>query len=130
MLQLFDGTGEGLRSHPRLITDVLYMEHKSWMNMPRACSILRKVYGIDISLSCAYPYTSNAKQGTLQARRHHSEVPISLKKSTRDIVSNPSINSHYASCDMQYTYRSAFTNIEMLPLLQEMTKLKFTVILR
>lgn len=108
LLALFDGCGEGLRSHPRLITDVLYVEKTSWMNMPRAVSILQQLYGIDISLSCAYTYTQSCKQGTIQALRHHNTVPLSLQRSTRDVVKNPSINSHYTTTDMQYSYDKAF----------------------
>ena len=112
MLNLFDGCGEGLRSHPRLITDVLYVEKTTWMNMPRAVSILRQAYGIDISLSCAYTYTQSCKQGTIQAKRHHKEVPVSLKRSTRDVVKDPSINIHFATADMQYSYCEAFNRSE------------------
>ena len=101
MLALFDGCGEGLRSHPRLITDVLCVEKTTWMNMPRAVSILQQAYGIDISLSCAYTYTQSCKLGTLQSKRHHKDVLVSVKRSTRDVVKNPSVNSHYATTDMQ-----------------------------
>jgi hypothetical protein len=110
-IQLFDGTGEGLRSHPRLITDVLYLEHNTWMNMPRCVSMLRNMYGIDISVSAAYTFTENARVGSQQSKRHKKiSVPISIKRSTRDLVKNPSINSHYASANMQYLYRWSFTN--------------------
>ena len=109
LIQLFDGTGEGLRSHPRLITDILFLENKSFMNMSRCVSILQQCYGIKISVSTAYSFTSNAREGSYQSRRHKKiATPISLKKSTRDVVKNPSINSHYASANMQYLYKRCF----------------------
>lgn len=63
LLSLFDGTGEGLRSHHRLICDTLFIEPK-WMDMPRAVSILQQLYGIPIKLSTAYTYTKNFKANT------------------------------------------------------------------
>ena len=108
LLQVFDGSGEGLRAHPRLITDILFLEHK-WVDMPRAVSVLQAC-GIDISLSCAYTYTSNFRKRSIEASRHPHALPLSIKRSTRDVVKNPSINSHYATCDVQYSYNAAFTN--------------------
>ncbi|CAG2227923.1 unnamed protein product [Mytilus edulis] len=104
LLNLFDSCEEGLRSHPRLICDTLFLEAK-WMNMPRAVSILNQVYDIPIKLSTAYTYTKNYKSGTHQSKRHqHSSVSnISLLKSTRDLNVSPSINSHFCTADVQYS---------------------------
>jgi hypothetical protein len=59
MLYLFDSSGKGLQTHPRLICETLYVKEKSWVDIPRAVSIMNQVYGIPISLSSAYTYTEN-----------------------------------------------------------------------
>ena len=59
MLSLFDGCGAGLQTHPRLICETLFVQKKSWLDMPRAVTILNDIYNIPISLSAAYTYTEN-----------------------------------------------------------------------
>lgn len=106
MLNLFDTCSEGLRSHPRLICDTLFLNAKeSWMDMPRCCSILQQLYDIPIKLSTAYTYTQSFKAGTYQAKRHQHEntADISLHRSTRDANIDKSINSHFATSDVQYS---------------------------
>ena len=104
LLSLFDSAGQGLQAHPRLICDTLFLQRKSWLDMPRAVSVLGQAFGINISLSAAYTYTNNFKSKTLQAKRHHEgkdiNPGISLQKATRD-KNDPSINSHYAMSDFQ-----------------------------
>ncbi|WAQ93675.1 hypothetical protein MAR_006146 [Mya arenaria] len=105
MLMLFDSTGQGLQSHPRLICETLFVKKKSWLDMPRAVSILQQTFGIPILLSAAYTYTENYRSKSNQAKRHHEGMninpDISLRKSTRDLNKHSSINSHYAMCDLQ-----------------------------
>lgn len=105
MLMLFDSSGQGLQSHPRLICETLFVKQKSWLDMPRAVSVLQQTFGIPISLSAAYTYTENFRSKSHQARRHHEGLKInpdiSLRKSTRDLDKHSSINSHYAMCDLQ-----------------------------
>ena len=45
------------------------------VNMPRAVSIPRQVYGIGINLSCTHRYTQSCAEGAVQAKRHRTEVP-------------------------------------------------------
>ena len=68
MLNLFDSYGEGLRSHPRLICDTLFLDPKeTWIDMPRCCSISQQLYDIPIKLSTAYTYTMNFRMRSHQA---------------------------------------------------------------
>lgn len=112
MLSLFDSSGDGLCAHPRLICDTLFLEKRTWLDMPRCVSVLNQVFDIPISLSAAYTYTDNYKSGSMQALRHHQGTNlnpgISLKKSTRDGQKHPSINSQYAVADVKYTVEGMF----------------------
>ena len=103
MFELFSSTGE-LKSHPRLICGTLYLESNAEMNMRKIQLILEKVYNIKLSLSTLYSYTNNTRAGSYQERRHHGDLnaDISLKRSTRDKTSNPSINSHHQKACMKY----------------------------
>ena len=103
MFDLFSSTGE-LKSHPRLICGTLYLESHTELNMRKIQLILASVYNIELSLSTLYSYTNNTRAGSYQERRHHGELnaDISLKRSTRDKTSNPSINSHHQKACMKY----------------------------
>ncbi|CAG2236052.1 unnamed protein product [Mytilus edulis] len=108
MLQLFDsGSVSGLSAYPRLITDTLFMEKHSWIDMPRCVSILNQVFGIPLKLSTAYTYTENFRSKTNQVKRHYEgrgiNPGISLRKSTRNGQKHPSLNSHYATANVNYT---------------------------
>lgn len=108
MLQLFDsGSVSVLSAHPRLITYTLFMEKHSWIDMPRCVSIDNQVFGIPLRLSTAYTFTENFRSKTNQAKRHHEgrgiNLGISLRKSTRDYKKQPSLNSHYATANVNYT---------------------------
>ncbi|XP_021376553.1 uncharacterized protein LOC110465207 [Mizuhopecten yessoensis] len=74
------------------------------MDIPKAVSVLQQLYDIPISVSTAYTYRKSYKERTHQAKRHtHSQiVDISLHKSTRDANVHVSINSHFATADVQY----------------------------
>lgn len=113
MLNLFDSYGEGLRSHPRLICDTLFLDPKeTWIDMPRCCSILQQLYDIPIKLSTAYTYTKNFRMGSHQAKRHsHASVAdINLHKAARDLNVNQSINSHFCTADVQYSLTDIYLN--------------------
>ncbi|KAL3853770.1 hypothetical protein ACJMK2_017283 [Sinanodonta woodiana] len=56
LLSLFDSAGQGLQTHPHLICETLFINKKSWLDMPQAVSLLQ-VFGIPISSSAAYTYT-------------------------------------------------------------------------
>lgn len=62
MLSLFDSSGSGLQSHPRLICETLFMQEKLWLDMLRAVSIMNQVYGIPIS----YTYTENYRSKSIE----------------------------------------------------------------
>ena len=83
--------------------------------MPCCVSILDQYFGIPIKLSTAYTYTENFRSKPKQARRHHEgsgiNPGISLRKSTRDGQRHPSLNSHYATTNVNYTIESmCFSN--------------------
>lgn len=111
MLSLFDSCDSGLQSHPRLICETLFLQKKTWLDMPRAVSILNQTFGIPIALSTAYTYTQNFISKSKQAERHHEgksiNPDISLNRATRDAVQKTaSINHHFAMADLQYSLRS------------------------
>ena len=118
MLSLFDSCGSGLQSHPRLICETLFLQQKTWMDMPRPVSIMNQIYGLPISLSAAYTYTENSRSKSIQGKRHHEgkgiNPNISLRKATRDISKHPSINQHYAMADLQYSLREMDSNFCIL----------------
>lgn len=113
MLALFDSAGEGLSSHCRLISDLLFLDKTCWLDMPRCVSILNQVFGIPISVSAAYNYTDNAKSNTAEAKRHNGGRNINpgilLSRSTRDGQKKRSVNSHYATADLNYAFSEAFS---------------------
>ena len=83
--------------------------------MPRCLSILNQYFGIPIKLSTAYTYTEYFRSKSKQARRHHAgsgiNPRISLRKSTRYCQRHPSLNSHYATTNVNYTIESmCFSN--------------------
>ena len=83
--------------------------------MPRCVSILNQYFGIPIKLSTAYTYAKKFLLKSKQARRHHAgsgiNPGISLRKSTRDGQRHPSLNSHYATTNVNYTIESmCFSN--------------------
>ncbi|KAL3882078.1 hypothetical protein ACJMK2_028451 [Sinanodonta woodiana] len=91
LLSLFDITGLGLQSHPKLICEKLFIREKSWLDMSRTINSLNQVFSIPITLSEA--------SKSLKAKQHHEgkniNPRISLRKATRDITAPPAINIHY-----------------------------------
>ena len=102
MYELYNNTGN-LKSHPRLIDDVLYLESNSDMNMLKVKVIVGSILIQEITEKA--PYKVNVTiYGDLDAN-------ISLKRSTRDGNSNPSVNSHYCKSLMQYALEELTSKI-------------------
>ena len=108
LLHLFDSQGDGIQRHPRLICDTMFLNKSTWMDMPRCVTILQDIFNINISISAAYTYTENYRSKSLQAKRHHEGRGINpnvcLKRAAGDgHAKSPSINDHYALCDVKYS---------------------------
>ncbi len=69
IFSMFESSSDGFSAHPRLICETLFLTQSTWMNGPRCWSFLTQVFGIDISLSTLYNYTSPgaSKQATMQS---------------------------------------------------------------
>lgn len=69
-----DRAGGGLESHPRLTDTVLYRaaDSNTIMKQARETILALAPEGFSISLSTCFNYTQNYREGTYQARRHHS----------------------------------------------------------
>ena len=82
----------------------MFLTQPPTLHYVNLCLFLEKVYNIKLSLSTLYSYTNNTRAGSYQERRHHGDLnaDISLKRSTRDKTSNPSINSHHQKACMKY----------------------------
>ena len=102
-LDMSDGGGGDLESHPRLTTGTLYRSVDNVTTMRRAREILLSLApeGFNISLSCCYNYTNNYRRGSLQAKRHHADrqinADLSLKKPPRIGVSQLVVNLHWTT---------------------------------
>ena len=106
-------SGEGFRLHPCLICDILFIDHRQWLEMPRCVSILKEAFNVPIKLSTAY--TENYKVGTAQRMwgHHHGKninPGISLRRLTRDGQKKRSINSHFATTYVRYTLEDFIAN--------------------
>ena len=79
---------------------------------PKSNIDLNQTFNINISVSCAYTYTDNAKSKTYQARRHHEGKNVNpgarLKKTIRDQVKQKSNKSHFATTDVRCTLVQVF----------------------
>lgn len=101
--------GGGLEAHPRLTTGTLYRGVDNVTTMKQAREILLSMApeGFNISLSACYNYTENYRQGSAQAKRHHSgrevNALISLKKPPRTGVQEVVVNLHWSTCNVNYT---------------------------
>ena len=84
-LDVNEGGGGGLESHPRLTTGTLYRSVDNVTTMKRAREILLSLApeGFKISLSCCYNYTNNYRRGSLQAKRHHADRQVNADLSLR-----------------------------------------------
>ena len=102
-LDVSEGGGGGLESHPRLTTGTLYRSVDNVTAMKRAREILLSLApeGFSISLSCCYNYTNNYRRGSLQAKRHHANrqinADLSLKKPPRIGVPQLIVNLHWTT---------------------------------
>ncbi len=98
--------GGGLEAHPRLTTGTLYRGVGNATTMQHAREILLSMAprGFSISLSSCYNYTENYRQGSAQARRHHSgqgvNAALSLKKPPRTGVQELVVNLHWSTCNV------------------------------
>ena len=102
-LDVSEGGGGGLESHPRLTTGTLYRSVDNVTTMKRAREILLSLApeGFNISLSSCYNYTNNYRRGSLQAKRHHADrqvnADLSLKRPPRVGVSQLVVNLHWTT---------------------------------
>ena len=98
-----DRAGGGLESHPRLTDTVLYRasDNNTIMKNARETILALAPEGFDISLSSCFNYTQNYREGTYQAKRHHSgkgvNACISLHKPPRTGVEQFVINLHWST---------------------------------
>ena len=105
-LDMSEGGGGGLESHPRLTTGTLYRSVDNVTTMKRAREILLSLspQGFTISLSSCYNYTNNYRRGSLQAKRHHAEklvnADLSLKKPPRIGVPQIVVNLHWTTANV------------------------------
>jgi hypothetical protein len=101
--------GGGLESHPRLIDTVLYRatDSNTVMKNARETILALAPKGFDICLSSCYNYTQNFRQGTYQAKRHHSgkgiNACISLHKPPRTGVEQFVVNLHWSTQNVNLT---------------------------
>ena len=101
--------GGGLESHPRLIDTVLYQgaDNNTIMKHVRETILALPPKGFNISLSSCVNYTQNYKQGTYQAKRHHSgrgiNACLSLHKPPRIGVEQFVVNLHWSTQNVNLT---------------------------
>ncbi len=104
-----DRAGGGLESHPRLTDTVLYRAADSNIIMRHARETILALApeGFKISLSTCFNYTQNYREGTYQARRHHSgrgiNACLSLHKPPRTGVEEFVINLHWSTQNVNLT---------------------------
>ncbi len=98
-----DRAGGGLESHPRLTDTVLYraVDNNTMMKHARETILALAPEGFNISLSSCFNYTQNYREGTYQAKRHHSgrgiNACLSLHKPPRIGVEQLVINLHWST---------------------------------
>ena len=98
--------GGGLEAHPRLTTGTVYRAADNVTTMRQAREIILSMapQGFTISLSCCYNYTENYREGTAQAKRHHSgrgvNASLSLKKPPRTGVKEIVVNLHWSTANV------------------------------
>ena len=111
-LDVSEGGGGGLESHPRLITGTLYRAIDNVTSMKRAREILLSLapQGFNICLSSCYNYTNNYRRGSLQAVRHHAgkgvNANLSLKKPPRVGVPQLVVNLHWSTSNVNLKVES------------------------
>ena len=104
-----DRAGGGLESHPRLTDTVLYRaaDSNTIMRHARETILALAPEVFDISLSSCFNYTQNYREGTYQAKRHHSgkgiNACLSLHKPPRTGVEQFVINLHWSTQNVNLT---------------------------
>ena len=104
-----DRASGGLKSHPRLTDTVLYRaaDSNTIMKHARETILALAPEGFKISLSTCFNYTQNYREGTYQARRHHSgrgvNACLSLHKPPRIGVEQFVINLHWSTQNVNLT---------------------------
>lgn len=117
-----DRAGGGLESHPRLIDTVLYraVDNNTMMKHARETILALAPEGFNISLSSCFNYTQNYREGTYQAKRHHSgrgiNACLSLHKPPQIGVEQLVVNLHWSTQNVNLTidYAYLFSNNFML----------------
>ena len=96
-----DRAGGGLESHPRLTDTVLYRaaDSNTIMKQARETILALAPEGFSISLSTCFNYTQNYREGTYQAKRHHS----GRGKPPRIGVEQFVINVHWSTQNVNLT---------------------------
>ena len=104
-----DRAGGGLESQPRLTDTVIYQaaDNDTVMRQAREILLALAPEGFNISLSSCFNYTQNYREGTYQARRHHSgrgiNACLSLHKPPRTGVEQFVINLHWSMQNVNLT---------------------------
>lgn len=104
-----DRAGGGLESHPRLTDTVLYRaaDSNTIMRHTRETILALAPEGFKISLFTCFNYTQNYREGTYQARRHHSgrgiNACLSLHKPPRIGFEQFVINLHRSTQNVNLT---------------------------
>ena len=94
---------ESLESHPRLTDTILYRaaDSNTMMKDARETILALAPKQFNISLSSCFNYTQNFKEGTYQAKRHHSgkgvNACISLHKPPRISVEKFVVNLRWST---------------------------------
>ena len=111
-----DRAGGGLESHPRLTDTVLYRaaDSNTIMRNARETILALAPKGFNISLSSCFNYTQNYREGTFQAKRHHSgkgiNACLSLHKPPRTGVEQFVVNVHWSTQNVNLTLDFARSN--------------------
>lgn len=107
--------GGGLKSHPRLTDTILYraVDSNTIMRHARETVLALAPEGFNISLSSCFNYTQNYREGTYQAKRHHSgkgiNACLSLHKPPRIGVPQLVVNLHWSTQNVNLTLDFART---------------------
>ena len=110
--------GGGLEAHPRLTTGTLYRAVDNVITMKQAREILLSMApsGFTISLSSCYNYTENYREGSLQAKRHHSgkavNASLSLRKPPRTGVKELVVNLHWSTANVNLIINKSDKNTQ------------------
>ena len=112
--------GGGLEAHPRLTTGTLYkgVDNVTKMSSAREVILSMAPKGFNISLSSCYNYTQNFREGSRQAKQHHSgrgvNANISFKKPPRTGVQELVINLHWSTSNVNSIVNRAESNSHAL----------------